>query len=608
MRHLQYWFFLLVSLFISQAAAQSLDEKREKVDELINLNLPHTAKIPPDSVISWGNELAKDCVARKDYDKYFALECVNVFAYILKGENTKALERADLMQKKAEEWNSDKGRAIAFFAIGYAFIHSGMEAEGLRSMAIAIKLFETLPTEYDRVGILFVYVPQLCKAGKMEEARKGLEEMKLYFEQNPKSSPFRYLICLAYFNLHSGKLQQTKQILQQCAALPEIRYPFFQYLLWSVETDYRIRTGEYNRALQLLDSCNTYFNIKQSSWEHLVSLRKRIPILSALGQKQKAIEMYQALFEAKDAQKATYYTRLVHSISANYNASQMELKNQERRNQTVMLYIAGSVMLILVSVLLLFNLKKANRKLKNRQLLLEEARRKAEESMLNKSLFLSNMTHDIRTPLNALSGFSELLVESEWDEATRNQFNDLIQRNSNLLLKLIDDVVDLSNLKTGKMEFSFASCDAIALCSNVIETIAQVKQTEAKVVFETSLTQLEIVTDEARLQQLLINLLINATKFTPLGTITLRLEMQDKETALFSVTDTGCGVSPEQQELIFKRFEKADEQSSGFGIGLSICKLIVGRIKGRIWLDKNYHEGARFLVTHPLCPPKTTVV
>lgn len=608
MKHLRFRVLLLVSLFISHVTAQSLAEKRRKMDELVDLNVSHTEKIPPDSVISWGSELAKDCVDRKDYDRYFTLECANVFSYLLKGENTKALKCADLMQKKAEEWDSDKGRAISFFAVGHAFINSGMEDEGLKSMAMSIRYFEALPKEYDRMGILFIYIPQLCKAGKLKEAQEGLEEMKRHFERHPEVSPFRYLICLANFNLYSGQLQPIEQILKQCTTLPDSRYPYFKYLLQSVETDYRIRIGKFDRALELLDSCSTYLSDKQQSWAYQVLLRKRITILTAMGKKKEAIEAYQSLFDILAAQKSTYYTRLVHSISANYDASQMELKNQERSNQTTLLYIGGSGMLILISSLLLFNLKKANRKLKNRQLLLEEARRKAEESMLNKSLFLSNMTHDIRTPLNALSGFSELLVESEWDEATRNQFNDLIQRNSNLLLKLIDDVVDLSNLKTGKMEFSFASCDAIALCSNVIETITQVKQTEAKVVFETSLTQLEIVTDEARLQQLLINLLINATKFTPLGTITLRLEMQDNETALFSVTDTGCGVSPEQQELIFKRFEKADEQSSGFGIGLSICKLIVGRIKGRIWLDKNYHEGARFLVTHPLCPPKTTVV
>ena len=211
------------------------------------------------------------------------------------------------------------------------------------------------------------------------------------------------------------------------------------------------------------------------------------------------------------------------------------------------------------------------------------------------------MSHEIRTPLNALSGFSSILTDSNIDNSIRQQCNDIIQQNSDLLLKLIDDVVDLSSLERGKMQFHMGNHEAVSLCRNVIDTVEKIKQTAAAVTFRTTLDKLELHTDEARLQQLLINLLINATKFTSEGSITLSLEMQ-QDTALFAATDTGCGIAPEKQATIFNRFEKLDENAQGSGLGLSICQLIVEHFGGKIWIDSEYRNGSRFIFTHPIRP------
>lgn len=235
---------------------------------------------------------------------------------------------------------------------------------------------------------------------------------------------------------------------------------------------------------------------------------------------------------------------------------------------------------------------------------MEQSRLNAENAMQSKSLFLSNMSHEIRTPLSALSGFSSLLTEQALDEETRRQCGDIIQQNSDLLLKLINDVIDLSNLEIGNMKFNFNYCDAIAICNNVIDTVNKVKQTQAELRFNTSLPSLKLYTDDSRLQQLLINLLINATKFTPQGNITLEVQQESKDFALFSVTDTGCGIPLEKQSSIFNRFEKLNEGAQGTGLGLSICQLIIERIGGKIWIDPNYTTGCRFYFTHPINPTK----
>ena len=231
---------------------------------------------------------------------------------------------------------------------------------------------------------------------------------------------------------------------------------------------------------------------------------------------------------------------------------------------------------------------------------LAEALEKANESDRMKSVFLANMSHEIRTPLNALSGFSTILTEESIDEETRKQCNDIIQQNSELLLKLINDVIDLSSLEIGKMTFKFKICDAVGLCRNVIDMVEKIKQTHADVRFSTPLDSLELLTDSARLQQVLINLLINATKFTSQGSITLQLEQQTEDTALFSVTDTGTGIPKEKQKKIFNRFEKLNENAQGTGLGLSICQLIIEQLGGSIWIDPDYEEGSRFLFTHPI--------
>ena len=154
------------------------------------------------------------------------------------------------------------------------------------------------------------------------------------------------------------------------------------------------------------------------------------------------------------------------------------------------------------------------------------------------------------------------------------------------------------------MTFKYEQCDAVAICRNVIDMVEKIKQTNADVRFSTSLQNLELTTDNARLQQLLINLLINATKFTPQGSIVMELEKQTEDMALFSVTDTGCGITKENQDKIFNRFEKLNENAQGTGLGLSICQLIIEQLGGRIWIDPDYDQGARFLFTHPIHRPQ----
>ena len=318
------------------------------------------------------------------------------------------------------------------------------------------------------------------------------------------------------------------------------------------------------------------------------------------GEYEDAAHLYSKMIVIGDSLFRVYTGERVEDMRKDYPIDELELQNSIQQKRILQL---SFIIILFLAVSLLggfFYLKKVGKKLLHSKDELQKAKFLAEESIRNKSLFLSNMSHEIKTPLNALAGFSEVLTTPGIDEATRTQCNDVIQLNSELLLKLINDVVDISCLDVANMKFSITAHEVVTLCRNVVKMLDNIKQTSADIRFETELASLEIETDQGRLQQMLVNLLVNATKFTKEGSITLALRLDEKGFAEFSVTDTGCGIPLERQSTIFGRFEKLNEGVQGTGLGLSICKLIIKRLGGEIWVDSGYTAGARFVFIHPL--------
>lgn len=314
-----------------------------------------------------------------------------------------------------------------------------------------------------------------------------------------------------------------------------------------------------------------------------------------------ASQLYIKLYNQQSEEYKQIYQSEVEDLRKTYHIDKLRLENSLLSNKLLRRSIWLLVVFIFICAISVSLLIRHNRRLAQSQRKLEEARSEAEEAIRNKSLFLSNMSHEIRTPLNALAGFSDILSMESVDKATREQCNDIIQLNSELLLKLINDVVDISCLDIEHMEFEIHPCDAVSLCHHVVQTLNAIKHTSAEISFHSTLDSLMLETDANRLQQVLINLIVNATKFTPEGNITLNIEPDDiNESVCLSVTDTGCGISPEQQSRIFGRFEKLNETVQGTGLGLSICQLIIQRLGGKIWIDPEYTNGARFCFTHPL--------
>lgn len=255
-----------------------------------------------------------------------------------------------------------------------------------------------------------------------------------------------------------------------------------------------------------------------------------------------------------------------------------------------------------ISLFYYFRTKRLKDELLKSEKDLRVAKDRAEESNRLKSAFLANMSHEIRTPLNSIVGFSDVLAMGDSTEDEQQSYYQIIKTNSDLLLRLINDILDLSRLEANRVTLTWEECDVVQLCSQVVASVSFSRQSsDNHFLFSTSFETFRMVTDVQRMQQVIINLLSNADKFTKGGKITLDFSVnEEKQMAIFSVTDTGCGIPKEKQGLVFERFEKLNEYAQGTGLGLSICKLIVHKWRGSIWIDPDYTGGARFVFSHPL--------
>ena len=232
---------------------------------------------------------------------------------------------------------------------------------------------------------------------------------------------------------------------------------------------------------------------------------------------------------------------------------------------------------------------------------LREAKNKAEESNRLKSDFLANMSHEIRTPLNAIVGFSDMICQID-DPVEKQEYMKIIIANNELLLQLIDDILDLSKIEAGTMDFSYSVTDVNELMSNICHQMEQKDHSpEVQISFIEKAPTCVINTDRVRLSQVMINLMSNAMKFTERGSISIGYRISEaKDKIYFFCKDTGMGIAADKLELVFERFVKLNAFVKGTGLGLAICRVIVERLGGAIGVDSKEGEGACFWFRIPV--------
>lgn len=239
--------------------------------------------------------------------------------------------------------------------------------------------------------------------------------------------------------------------------------------------------------------------------------------------------------------------------------------------------------------------------IKDREQELEEARLLAEKAELKQS-FLANMSHEIRTPLNAIVGFSNILaLDDGVSPEERLEYIGSINKNSDLLLKLINDILELSRIESGYMSFEYEKCFVSELVDSIYMTHQMLISEQLEFIKELDAAQVEVMVDKGRLTQVITNFLNNASKFTKTGYIKLGYRyLSESDRVAIYVEDTGRGIELSEQKMIFSRFYKQDEFSQGAGLGLSICQVIVEKLRGKIELWSEPGKGSRFTVVLPV--------
>ena len=588
-------------------SANSDTEHLSTLKRLIDSNIAYDSLAPMDSVIVWGQQISPILEKDNMMELSFSIRQLVVYLYSLRGDIGNAIDEAREMYEKAETIKYDFGMALSSAAIGDAYFCSNMPEEAIASYKEAIRHPAASPENnyYKEMTILKLIQTLILKerTQEAEKYRKMLSESKSIHSN--QTLQFLTLATDVSYYIQKNELPNARNCLLQAEQIYlSDKQPYYHTTYNYMQGRYNAAIGKHTLALQYYDNILTDIRQKMQSIIYLQIAYIKANLLIEMDHKKEAARLYEEISMITDSVIAPSYAHRINNLRASYEENRMKVENKAEFNRIFLGGIVIGIIVLGVMIYLVIHIVKQNKKIAESKIRMEQSRLNAENAMQSKSLFLSNMSHEIRTPLSALSGFSSLLTEQALDEETRRQCGDIIQQNSDLLLKLINDVIDLSNLEIGNMKFNFNYCDAIAICNNVIDTVNKVKQTQAELRFNTSLPSLKLYTDDSRLQQLLINLLINATKFTPQGNITLEVQQESKDFALFSVTDTGCGIPLEKQSSIFNRFEKLNEGAQGTGLGLSICQLIIERIGGKIWIDPNYTTGCRFYFTHPINPTK----
>ena len=614
MRIKQLYIFLFFIWFGSTIIASTTDkadswtkEKESIVHEVIStfhnsLGFDYLTREECDSLNADG--LLSQLDESQRYYTYFELERILIKSSLFRGEIRMAIAQSDQMYSKARALAYPFGNALALNAMGEVYSYTGRLREAGVAYEESLRLLDGMDGEDVHIRMLLVeLIDYNLRIRNVNGASRYLARLNLYPEDrlSPLELAMRH-ISNASCQLFKGDLKAASHCLVQIGQLETQLIPEIQQYLLIIDARYLVATGEHEAALT---AYNDFLQTEYARINHNIykeALLEKADLLVKMGNKEEAYGQYGKVFSYIKTSFEKNYPKEIDRLCTRFQADQLAYQNERDRIVSMRFYLAGITVSVLFLIFLLVLGWKKIFRLKRSQMRQEAMKEKAVQAIQRKNMFLSNMSHEVRTPLNAIVGFSAVLTDEDesFDDESRREFSEIIKVNSFQLLKLINDILDFSDFENDNITFNIRTHDAVKLCNEVVETVMASRKLEVEMRFDTDLSVLMLDTDDARLRQVLINLLVNAAKFTEQGSIVLELKMADADTALFSVTDTGCGIPPEKQHLIFERFEKLNDFVQGSGLGLSICQLIVKYMNGKLWVDSGYTRGARFCFTHPL--------
>lgn len=348
--------------------------------------------------------------------------------------------------------------------------------------------------------------------------------------------------------------------------------------------------GRFDDALEINSKMNNHL-------DQLLFLTK---IYDMKGDKEAEAEALKELLRAREKWYGEISTMDINDISHDINLEQMRRETKKAYDMMTYIALGASLLGVLFLSYLFWTRRKHMQQLMAQNQQLTIARDQAQEADRMKTAFIQNVSHQIRTPLNAVSGFATILAK-QIDELTDEERHDLakrIEHSAGIITNSLNHLITLSDIDSINIERNSDTINCHEFCREIAREFKPMKQTTAFNYTSTIDQDATVKSNRQMLKSVIMEILVNADKFTEEGSITLNNEMANGMWQI-SVTDTGRGIQPGDEEKIFGHFAKIDDFSEGLGLGLTFCKNIVLRLGGDIVLDKDYHDGARFIVKIP---------
>lgn len=559
--------------------------------------------------------------------------------FYTEGEDRKKLIEQYRLKLETDKKLSTLEKMSINYVLGMAYsnrVEPGNEEELHRNICTRFKevidLSENIPLKYSYLFRLNSFnILNLYSLDPNDQAKYALRYLEMQNEyadtKEMKKRPYvskRHLLnaysCLATSAKTLGKDLATtyyKHFMELNAKHPEDAAFSAEYDRYFTTLNYYRSTNVLPMAIRYCDSLIYYFrnaNFKIDLSEHVIStLKDKIDMLDSLQRYKEAFEAHKEYVVLLDSARLKNMNDKLEDLEINKRVDELvvekkalEIDLQKSRNQ-LYLFLSLFILAISSALFVAFRLWKINslyKKLQESNRLVILASEKAQESERMKNAFIKNMCHEVRTPLNAINGFADLITTEDITFEEKQEFSKIIFENCNHITSMMNSVLEIAQLDSNKENLPLSPAHIHLLCSCEMEQLKRISGKpgiEYKIEGdrENDLTY----TNSNHFSLILSHLLNNANKFTEKGSISISYkQVEEQNRMIVSITDTGCGITPDKREWIFERFTKADDFVPGSGLGLYLCRQIAHRMKGDIYVDPEYNSGLRIILKLPLRP------
>ena len=602
-------------------AGERQDERMQAVAIATQLDYYYFQGTNEDSVIHYTNKVKEFAKATHQPKYYYFAWANRLITYYLK--TSIALYEVQNMLKEAQEEDDKTGLSRCYNIMSQIYTIKRFDSMAFEWRLKEIELTEKYKIENYNISQTYAQIANYyINQKKQKEALAAVEKAIA----TANSSTQQISAKLEFVNYYSkfGDFQAAEKLLKECQAAFEQdkRLESIKKRLYNIECLYYQQTKQYPKALEAAKMQEKEERRLSESILSSIHYRTQGEIYQKMGNMNLAVKYLQMYINTDDSLKianeqvaSSEFATLLNVEKLNAEKKELMLQAQEKELHNKTTLIISLIILLGILFIFLYRENFLKRKLKvseaelktrNEELMvsreeLRKAKDIAEASSRMKTTFIQSMTHEIRTPLNSIVGFSQVLSDHYSNSPETQEFVNIIKSNSNDLLRLVTDVLTLSELDQYEQLPTDAETDLHAICQLASEVAKDNTQKDVEVLFEPERESLLIRSNSERISQVLNNLAHNAAKFTTRGSIRIAYSVLEAEKKIeISVTDTGTGIPKDQQEAVFERFYKMNSFTQGTGLGLPICRSIAEKLGGSLRIDTSYTEGCRMILTLPL--------